>query len=215
MLTGDVIVERGSTLTISKGVTIDASTHRILVNGTLIGDGITISSTAPDVGPASSGAGRWTGFEVSQDGTLELSNSSILHAKTAFLIDGTANLSNVSVGTSYVGVDIHGAAHLDEVRCDGIDFECILARGTVTATDIEVSNTSTGFDVTGALDVSEATFERRDRGSPLERPWISQEWTSRTSPQGSRSRVPSQVRVSRMSMPPAWAWCLMQEIPQG
>lgn len=160
VLTGDVIVERGSTLTISKGVTIDASTHRILVNGTLIGDGITISSTAPDVGPASSGAGRWTGFEVSQDGTLELSNSSILHAKTAFLIDGTANLSNVSVGTSYVGVDIHGAAHLDEVRCDGIDFECILARGTVTATDIEVSNTSTGFDVTGALDVSEATFER-------------------------------------------------------
>ena len=83
VLTGNVTVANGTTLTISSGTTVDGTDdHWIRIDGTLIAEDTTFFSSETPLTQGSHGAGLWVGLHISSTGHAQFNNVTINNAKT-------------------------------------------------------------------------------------------------------------------------------------
>ena len=89
VLTGNVTVSNGSTLTLSPGTTVDGGDgYWIRVDGTLVANSAEFFSSQTPLTAGSHGAGLWTGIYVANKGHAVLDQVTINNAKTAVKVDG-------------------------------------------------------------------------------------------------------------------------------
>ena len=147
-LTGNVTVAEGATLTIEAGVTVDAGTYGILVEGTLVANGVTFFSTETPLTQGSHGQGLWQGLTVTSTGSLNLSNSVVANATAGITVEGQLNASNITINDAYRGVSVNGGhADVTGATFHRIDYEALyLASGTAAVDGMAAHNVAVAVD---------------------------------------------------------------------
>ena len=147
-LTGNVTVAEGATLTIHEGVTVDAGTYGILVEGTLVANGVTFLSTEMPLTQGSHGQGLWQGLTVTSTGSLNLSNSVVANATAGITVEGQLNASNITINDAYRGVSVNGGhADVTGATFHRIDYEALyLASGTAAVDGMAAHNVAVAVD---------------------------------------------------------------------
>ena len=165
-LTGNVTVAEGATLTIETGVTVDAGTFGILVEGTLVANGVTFLSTETPLTQGSHGQGLWQGLTVTSTGLLNLSNSVVANASAALTVEGQLNASNITVNDAYRGVSVNGGhADMADVTFHRIDYEALyLASGTTAVDGMAAHNVAIGVDAWVDTIITNTTVEEAGVG---------------------------------------------------
>jgi parallel beta-helix repeat protein len=129
-VTSTITVNSGVTLTIESGAVLNFNDNlKLDVNGTLVADGVTFTTSN-----ASPTAGIWGGIELDGIATNTLTNCQILYA-------------NYGVKTSYGSMDISGtsitSSRYEALHLTGntsVDF-----RTTVTADNLTIAGTTAGY----------------------------------------------------------------------
>jgi hypothetical protein len=166
LLTDDVYVEHGVTLTLKSGASINADIHTIIVNGTLIGTNAALLSTSTsDAGNHTSNIGLWKGIEVNPTGVITLTNVDISNAKSGLMIHGSATLDGVSIEDSYVGVDVDGTANIVDLTCQNLNFECLRVSGVVEVDGLIATAVAGGISSSGDLDITNVSID--DAGTAI------------------------------------------------
>ncbi|MFA6404278.1 MAG: right-handed parallel beta-helix repeat-containing protein [Salinivirgaceae bacterium] len=112
-VTASITVANGDTLTIESGVTVKvAANQSIFVNGVLLANGATFTSSA--VTPA---VGDWSNFQIGDNsnvGYASLTDCQVLNADYLYLHSGSATLTNTILQDFYLyGVYTRGTASLN------------------------------------------------------------------------------------------------------
>ncbi len=100
ILSGNVTVANGTTLTIQPGTTIDAKEYWISVEGTLNANDVFFNSSIPSLTQGSHGAGLWVGLEIAANGHANLQNVIIENAEIGVLVEGTLQATQLIVNDS-------------------------------------------------------------------------------------------------------------------
>ena len=160
ILTDNVYVEHGVTLTLKSGAAINADIYSIIVDGTLIGTNAALLSTSTsDAGNHSSNIGLWKGIEVNSGGVINLTNVDISNAKSGLMIHGSATLDAVSIEDSYVGVDVDGTANIVNLTCQNLNFECLRVSGVVGVDGLIATAVAGGISSSGDLDITNVSID--------------------------------------------------------
>ncbi len=173
VLSGNVTVMNGSTLTLSPGTTVDGGDgYWIRVDGTLEASNAHFYSSQTPVTAGSHGAGLWTGIYVASKGHAVLNEVSIENAKTAIKVDGQLTAFKTTVKDAYIGVNVIGSADIEILNAEHIDYDVIRNSGHLnltsgTFTDIAGGIWSTGESVVDTLTLSQAGTGLRSTSGSL------------------------------------------------
>ncbi len=118
-LSGDLVIEGGSTVTVEDGVELlfDPQTGLSVENGTLAVDG-TSSGVTFGSSESQPALGDWTGLQVGEDGSAELEGLTLVHA-----------------GFAGAGIRSQGALEMSDCSLSEIDASCVsVSGGSFTAT---------------------------------------------------------------------------------
>jgi len=160
LLTDDIYVEHGITLTLKSGASINADIYSIIVNGTLIGTNAALLSTSTsDAGNHTSNIGLWKGIVVNPSGVINLTNVNISNAKSGLMIHGSGTLDMVSIEDSYIGVDVDGTANIDDLTCQNLNFECLRVSGVVNVDGLIATAVASGIASSGDLDITNVSID--------------------------------------------------------
>ncbi len=159
VLTGNVTVANGTTLTISSSTTIDGTNdHWIRVDGTLIAQDATFFSSQTPLTQGSHGAGLWVGLHISSTGHAVLNNVTIDNAKTAVRNEGTLTAADLTIDDAYIGINNAGAAVLDRLTAHNIDYDVVRTSGDLTIEEASMTNVAGGIISSGTSVVTDASF---------------------------------------------------------
>ena len=163
LLTDDVYVDHGVTLTIKPGTVVNAAEYTLTINGTLsASDSDFLSTLSSDSGNQTSTTGIWTGVIINTGGSATLTRVNISNAKTALSIHGSAVLSDIGVSKSIIGIEVDGTATIDNMSCSEINLECLLVKGSADVDGLTAQYVGTGLASTG--DMSAINIEIHDAG---------------------------------------------------
>ncbi|MDB2320414.1 hypothetical protein N9V17_02960, partial [Candidatus Poseidoniales archaeon] len=159
VLTGNVTVANGTTLTISPGTTIDAGDdHWLRVEGSLFATDTTFLSSATPLTQGSHGAGLWVGLQIESNGHAQLTNVVINNSKTAVRNHGSLTASVLTINDAYIGINNGGSATLSDVVANDIDYDVVRSTGTLSVEDATFTNVAGGIISSGTSDVSDVSF---------------------------------------------------------
>ena len=173
VLTGNVTVMNGSTLTLAPGTTVDGGDgYWIRVEGTLSASNSDFFSSQVPLTSGSHGAGLWTGIYVTNKGHAILSEVTIENAKTAIKVEGYLSANKVTIKDSYIGINVIGSADITSLTAQHIDYEVLRNSGSLslssgTFTDIAGGLWSTGTSVVDTLTLSQAGTGLRSTSGTL------------------------------------------------
>ena len=149
ILSGNVTVANGTTLTIQSGTTIDAKEYWISVEGTLDANGVYFNSSNPSPSQGSHGAGLWVGIEVANNGHAVLQNVVIENAETGVLVEGTLEANNLIVNDSYIAINVIGSSSVSDFTANHIDFDAIRNSGNLVLDDATFDDIAIGVSNSG------------------------------------------------------------------
>ena len=159
VLTGNVTVANGTTLTISPDTTVDGTDdHWIRIDGTLIAEDTTFFSSETPLTQGSHGAGLWVGLHISSTGHAQFSNVTIDNAKTAVRNDGTIHATDLTIDDAYIGMNNQGTATLNALTANNIDYDVVRTAGDFSLAGATIANVAGGILSSGTSDVSDASF---------------------------------------------------------
>ncbi|MAJ01992.1 MAG: hypothetical protein CMA10_06285 [Euryarchaeota archaeon] len=166
VLDGNVTIDQGATLTLSPGVTVDAKTYSITVDGTLIADQSSFFSSTPPLTQGSHGQGLWVGIVVSPTGSATLTDVTISNASAALRIEGSLNADGLDLFDAYRGIAVHGgSADVDDLSAHRMDYEAIyLESGALTLNDATTVDTAVGLDSSGTASVTNLAISQTGIG---------------------------------------------------
>ena len=173
VLTGNVTVMNGSTLTLSPGTTVDGGDgYWIRVEGTLSASHSDFFSSQVPLTSGSHGAGLWTGIYVTNKGHAVLSEVTIENAKTGIKVEGNLSANKVTIKDSYIGINVIGSADITSLTAQHIDYEVLRNSGFLnlssgTFTDIAGGLWSTGISTVDTLAISQAGTGLRSTSGTL------------------------------------------------
>ena len=159
VLTGNVTVANGTTLTIAPGTTIDAGDdHWIRIEGSLIASDTTLSSSATPLTQGSHGAGLWVGIQIESNGHAQLSNVTINNSKTAVRNHGNLVATTLHINDAYIGLSNSGTASLADLTAQDIDYDVVRTSGSLNVEVATFTNVAGGIVSSGTSDVSDLSF---------------------------------------------------------
>ena len=159
ILSGNITIAEGASLTILPGVTIDGGDgYKIEVAGSLQAHGVHFFSDATPQSPSSHGAGLWQGLVVAATGLVNLEDVIIENTNAGIRSDGSLIIENLTVADSYVGIRNAGVGQINQFRTEAIDNEAILNSGTITLEGGVINNSAIGIKSTGIAIIENSTF---------------------------------------------------------
>ncbi len=173
VLTGNVTVMNGSTLTLSPGTTVDGGDgYWIRVDGTLLASQTDFFSSQVPLTGGSHGAGLWTGIYIAAKGHAVLDEVTIQNAKTALKVEGQLSAYKITIEDAYIGVNVFGSANIESLTAQHIDYEVLRNSGnlnlsTGTFTDIAGGLWSTGMSTVDTVTISQAGTGLRSTSGTL------------------------------------------------
>ena len=146
VLTGNVTVANGTTLTIAPGTTIDAGKdHWIRIEGSLIASDTTLSSSVTPLTQGSHGAGLWVGIQIESNGHAQLSNVTINNSKTAIRNHGSLVATTLHINDAYIGLSNSGTASLADLTAQDIDYDVVRTSGSLNVEVATFTNVAGGI----------------------------------------------------------------------
>ena len=152
VLDGNITIDQGATLTLSPGVTVDAKTYSITVDGTLDAEQASFYSSEQPLTQGSHGQGLWIGIVVSPTGSVVLNDVTISNASAALRVEGNLDATGLELYDAYRGIAIHGgAADVDDLSAQRIDYEAVyLESGDLSLNNAVTFDTAVGLESSGA-----------------------------------------------------------------
>lgn len=165
VLTGNVTVMNGSTLTLSPGTTVDGSDgYWIQVDGTLHATQSDFFSSQVPLTGGSHGAGLWTGIYITNKGHAVLNEVTIENAKTAIKVEGQLSAYKVTINDAYIGINVIGSAEIESLTAQHIDYEVIRNSGNLNLSTGIFSDIAGGLWSTGTSTVDAVTISQAGTG---------------------------------------------------
>ena len=173
ILTGNITVMNGSTLTLSPGTTVDGGDgYWIRVEGTLDASQSGFFSSQVPLDSNSHGAGLWTGIYITSKGHAILNDVTIENAKTAIKVEGQLSAHKVSISDAHVGINVIGSAEIETLVAQHIDYEVLRNSGSLnlssgTFSDVVGGLWSTGMSTIDTVTISQAVTGLRSTSGTL------------------------------------------------
>ena len=159
ILSGNITIAEGASLTILPGVTIDGGDgHNIEVAGSLEAHGVHFFSGATPQSQSSHGAGLWQGLVVTATGSVNLEDVIIENTNAGIRSDGSLIIENLTVADSYIGIRNAGVGQINQFNTEAIDNEAVLNSGTITLEGGVINNSAIGIKSTGSAIIEDSTF---------------------------------------------------------
>ena len=159
VLTGNVTVANGTTLTLSPGTTVDGGDdHWIRVHGSLIADDTHFFSSETPLTQGSHGAGLWVGIHISSTGHAVLDNVTLDNAKTAVRNEGQLHATNLSINDAYIGIQNPGTSTITHLTAMDIDYDVVRTSGVFDLEVASVTSAAGGVISSGTTTVTDASF---------------------------------------------------------
>ena len=159
VLTGNVTVANGTTLTLSPGTTVDGGDdHWIRVHGSLIADDTHFFSSETPLTQGSHGAGLWVGIHISSTGHAVLDNVTLDNAKTAVRNEGQLLATNLSINDAYIGIQNPGTSTITHLTAMDIDYDVVRTSGVFDLEVASVTSAAGGVISSGTTTVTDASF---------------------------------------------------------
>ena len=159
VLSGNITISQGTTLTIQPGTTIDCGDDFwIQVDGTIIADDASFFSSTPPVTQGSHGAGLWKGLIIGYSGIALMNNTLIENAKTAILVNGQFTANNLQINHSYIGINNLGVSTIDGYLSSQIDYDSIQNSGTLQLSRAEIDQSASGVQTSGTSIITNSNF---------------------------------------------------------
>ena len=157
VLSGNVTVASGATLTVSPGASIDAKDYSIVVEGTMVANQAHFySSTVPET-QGSHGQGLWSGIEVASGATATFTSVNVSNASAGVLVQGTFSGEDVVFNDAYRGLSVMGgSAEVDGLEAYRVDYEAVYVEsGSLNLSDATVMEVAVGLANHGQANVSD------------------------------------------------------------
>ncbi len=166
VLDGNVTIDQGATLTLNPGVTVDAKTYSITVDGMLVADQSSFFSSITPLTQGSHGQGLWVGIVVSPTGSATLTDVSISNASAAIRVEGSLNANGLDLFDAYRGIAVHGgSADVDDLSAHRMDYEAVyLESGDLVLNDAVTTDTAVGLDSSGTASVTDLSIAQTGIG---------------------------------------------------
>jgi len=159
VLTGNVTVANGTTLTLSPGTTVDGGDdHWIRVHGSLVADDAHFFSSETPLTQGSHGAGLWVGIHISSTGHAVLDNVTLDNAKTAVRNEGQLHATNLTVNDAYIGIQNPGTSTIAHLTATDIDYDVVRTSGVFDLEVASVTSAAGGVISSGTTAVTDASF---------------------------------------------------------
>ena len=165
VLTGNVTVMNGSTLTLTPGTTVDGGDgYWIRVDGTLHATQTDFFSSQVPLTGGSHGAGLWTGIQITSKGHAVLNEITIENAKTALKVEGQLSAYKTTINDAYIGVNVIGSADIDTLTAQHIDYEVLRNSGNLNLSNGAFSDIAGGLWSTGMSTLDTVTISQAGTG---------------------------------------------------
>lgn len=165
VLTGNVTVENGTTLTVSPGTTVDGGDgYWIRVDGTLLATSSTFFSSQAPLTSGSHGAGLWTGLYIANKGHAVLETVSIENAKTAVKVDGHLTANKLTIIDAYIGINNQASSELVALTAEHVDYDVVRNSGSLNLSGGTFSNIAGGVWSTGTTAIDTVTMTQVGTG---------------------------------------------------
>ena len=165
VLTGNVTVENGTTLTVSPGTTVDGGDgYWIRVDGTLLATSSTFFSSQAPLTSGSHGAGLWTGLYIANKGHAVLETVSIENAKTAVKVDGHLTANKLTIIDAYIGINNQASSDLVALTAEHIDYDVVRNSGSLNLSGGTFSDIAGGVWSTGTTAIDTVTMTQVGTG---------------------------------------------------
>tara|TARA_B110001452_G_scaffold197161_1_gene167120 strand:+ start:5608 stop:10308 length:4701 start_codon:yes stop_codon:yes gene_type:complete len=159
ILSGNVTVSQGATLTIEPGSSIDCGDDFwIQIEGTIISENAHFFSSTPPVTQGSHGAGLWKGLVIESSGIGFFNNTLIENAKTGILVNGELNANNLQITHSYIGVNNAANSNINGYYSFQIDYQSIQNDGDLVLSNSIIEHSATGIQTSGISSISDSNF---------------------------------------------------------
>ncbi|MBT7961388.1 MAG: hypothetical protein HN765_05550, partial [Euryarchaeota archaeon] len=165
VLTGNVTVENGTTLTVSPGTTVDGGDgYWIRVDGTLLATSSTFFSSQAPLTSGSHGAGLWTGLYIANKGHAVLETVSIENAKTAVKVDGHLTANKLTIIDAYIGINNQASSELVALTAEHVDYDVVRNSGSLNLSGGTFSDIAGGVWSTGTTAIDTVTMTQVGTG---------------------------------------------------
>ena len=165
ILSGNVTVENGTTLTLSPGTTVDGGDgYWIRVDGTLLASFSTFFSSQTPLTAGSHGAGLWTGLYIADKGHAVLNTVSIENAKTAVKVDGHLTAEKLTLTDAYIGINNQASSDIDTLTAEHVDYEVVRNSGHLNLSGGTFTDVAGGVWSTGTTTVDTITMTQVGTG---------------------------------------------------
>ena len=158
VLSGNITVSHGTTLTIKPGTTLDMQSYWIKVDGNLIANNAVFMSSIQSTGSGSHNSGVWDDITISSMGSASIHNVTISNAKSCLINDGSLMSSNLTLQDCIIGIENAGTATIADLSASDIDQEAIRNTGVATLSDVSIQNMTGGIQSSGDLNIDTAEF---------------------------------------------------------
>ena len=159
VLTGNVTVASGATLTVSPGTTVDARDYAIIVEGTLMAEQASFYSSIVPETQGSHGQGLWPGIVVEVGGQANLTETTVANASAGVLVRGDFNGTDVVFNDAYRGLSVVGGeAVITGFEANRMDYEAVYVEtGILDFTDGTATEVAVGLANHDTATVAEFT----------------------------------------------------------
>ena len=147
ILSGNVTVASGATLTVEPGARVDARSYSINVEGTMAADQALFYSSVLPQTQGSHGQGLWPGLVVETGGLLNLTDTTVANASAGVLVRGAFIATDVVFNDAYRGLSVvGGSATVHGLDANRIDYEAVYVEsGTLNLTEAHVNEVAVGL----------------------------------------------------------------------
>ena len=147
VLSGNITVASGATLTVEPGATVDARTYSINVEGSMVAERAQFYSSVVPQTQGSHGQGLWPGIVVEAGGLLHLTDSVVANASAGVLVRGELVGDGITVNDAYRGVSVvGGSANITALEANRIDYEAVYVEtGALNLTNGDAHEVAVGL----------------------------------------------------------------------
>ena len=154
VLSGNVTVASGATLTIAPGTNVDAKEYSIIIEGVLVADESSFFSSVVPETQGSHGQGLWPGIVIETGVEATLAEVTVANASAGVLVRGVLSASDVVFNDAYRGLSLMGGtATVDEFEANRMDYEAVyvetgslnLSNGLANEVAVGLANHGTAY----------------------------------------------------------------------
>ncbi len=166
VLSGNVTVANGATLTVAPGTTVDAKSYSVIVEGSMVADQASFFSSIVPETQGSHGQGLWLGIVIETGGQANFTDVSVSNASAGVLVRGTFNASGTVFNDAYRGLSVMGGtATVDGLEANRMDYEAVyVEHGALNLTNGTVNEVAVGLANQGTSHIEEFVVKQAGVG---------------------------------------------------